>query len=603
MGKIRVTTPAGLVGAANIVITNPDGKTAVIPFIYGAPPPSVASVDPSYGPVEGGTDIVLVGADFHVDAVTTIGGAYAAVTGSPSPPPPIELASIAITPASPSVEEGQTLQFTATGTYDDGSTVDLTLTATWASSDTSTATINALGLASGVAGGGTTDITATFDSHITFVSNVAVLGVTALPSLPVPSITTSSPMPGGTVNGTYAQILAATGGDGSYTWALFNATTLPAGLTLNAATGLVSGTPTTVATTGFEVEVTSDGQTATATLEITVAVESTLPSFSTETASYNTAFDVAGDIRWAADAALGAWDRTYYDRSYFWYALGEPARGDVDQQNLMDTYWDANGSSLPPRAWEPDGLIEHYLRNSDANLLNSLRDLAAVAQMFLANYVDGYGWEGRIQERALLVFMAADAMNVTPTYDWRESARTVKNAILTTQNPDGSWTPPNSAYTAFDPNTGHDGDGQVSSNFMSVAGMSGLLRYAEYYDDDVANILATVDLGAEWLWTTQWRVADQSFNYWSAAAGGGMDSDGVPLNMMFVDVFGWLYYKTGDAKWITRGDQIFVGALNSASYNANWKQFNQFFRNSWRYLYYRDGYDISILQNPIEVHR
>ena len=73
--------------------------------------------------------------------------------------------------------------------------------------------------------------------------------------------------------------------------------------------------------------------------------------------------------------------------------------------------------------------------------------------------------------------------------------------------------------------------------------------------------------------------------------------------MLFIDSFGWLYFETGYTKWITRGDEIFQAAINERDYDRGVKQFNQFFRNSWRYLYYRDGYDISTLQNPTEVHR
>ena len=140
---------------------------------------------------------------------------------------------------------------------------------------------------------------------------------------------------------------------------------------------------------------------------------------------------------------------------------------------------------------------------------------------------------------------------------------------------------------------------------MSRIAMSALIRYAEYYDDDVANIQAAVDLGMEWMWTTQWRDGsgvDQSFNYASAAFPTGGVDQSVDLNMLGVDVFGWLWFKTGDTKWITRGDLIFKAALDNATYNSGVKQFNQFFRNSWRYLYYRDGYDISALANTTEVH-
>jgi len=80
-----------------------------------------------------------------------------------------------VVPISASIEEGQTQQFTATGSFDDGSTADITSTATWASSNTAVATIDASGLATGVSVG-TTDITAVQDG---LTSNTATLDVTA----------------------------------------------------------------------------------------------------------------------------------------------------------------------------------------------------------------------------------------------------------------------------------------------------------------------------------------------------------------------------------------------------------------------------------------
>ena len=47
---------------------------------------------------------------------------------------------------------GETLQFTATGTYTDASTVDLTSLATWQSGDPADLTVSASGLATGIGG-------------------------------------------------------------------------------------------------------------------------------------------------------------------------------------------------------------------------------------------------------------------------------------------------------------------------------------------------------------------------------------------------------------------------------------------------------------------
>ena len=99
-----------------------------------------------------------------------------------APPAPPTLTSISVAPGSGSIEEGQTQQFTATGTFSDSTTSDLTATATWSSSNTAVATINASGLATGGLAG-TTNISASQDG---VTSNIATLTVTA-PAPPPPT--------------------------------------------------------------------------------------------------------------------------------------------------------------------------------------------------------------------------------------------------------------------------------------------------------------------------------------------------------------------------------------------------------------------------------
>jgi hypothetical protein len=87
------------------------------------------------------------------------------------------------------------------------------------------------------------------------------------------TITTTS-LPNGQALSAYSQTLAATGGTGAYTWQL-TAGTLPTGLTLNASSGLISGTPAVPVTATLGFKVTDSGsptpQTATATLTLTIA--------------------------------------------------------------------------------------------------------------------------------------------------------------------------------------------------------------------------------------------------------------------------------------------------------------------------------------------
>jgi len=92
---------------------------------------------------------------------------------------PQGLDAVAVSPTSQSLNVGQTVQFTATGTFGNAkkpSTRDITTGVTWASTSPSVATINASGLATAVAPG-TTTITASAIAFNGPVSSSAVLTV------------------------------------------------------------------------------------------------------------------------------------------------------------------------------------------------------------------------------------------------------------------------------------------------------------------------------------------------------------------------------------------------------------------------------------------
>ena len=83
----------------------------------------------------------------------------------------------------------------------------------------------------------------------------------------VPVTVTTTSLVDGTVGEAYSASLAASGGDGSYTWSI-SVGTLPAGLSLVGNT--ISGTPSAAGTSAFTVQATSDGQSATKALSITI---------------------------------------------------------------------------------------------------------------------------------------------------------------------------------------------------------------------------------------------------------------------------------------------------------------------------------------------
>lgn len=88
------------------------------------------------------------------------------------------------------------------------------------------------------------------------------LTITVNPT-PATLVITTTTMPQAYVSLSYLSAVSATGGVAPYKWSIVGAT-LPPGLTLDATTGVISGTPTTTGTYSFTVQVTDSVGTTTA---------------------------------------------------------------------------------------------------------------------------------------------------------------------------------------------------------------------------------------------------------------------------------------------------------------------------------------------------
>jgi uncharacterized membrane protein len=138
------------------------------------------------------------------------------------------------------------------------------------------------------------------DSSSPAKTATANLSITVFPA---PLTITTTSLPAGTVGVAYSATLAATNGITPYTWAVISGS-LPAGLSLNASSGAITGTPSASGTSGFTVLVTdssSPAKTATASLSITVSVAplsvttTSLPS-GTVGSSYSATVTATGGI-------------------------------------------------------------------------------------------------------------------------------------------------------------------------------------------------------------------------------------------------------------------------------------------------------------------
>ncbi|MGA7783427.1 MAG: kelch repeat-containing protein [Candidatus Acidiferrales bacterium] len=177
---------------------------------------------------------VAPGATMITATLGAVGSASVTLTVTPA-----VLETIAVTPTNPTISTvapGNTVQFTATGTFSDGSKQNLTTTATWGSSNTGVATIsNAAGSQGLATAGGTpgpTTITATLSG---------IIGMTTLTAaVPAPDLSITKSVVGAFTagsNGTF-QIAVSNIGTGPTTG------TITVTDTLNAAFTFVSGTGT-----------------------------------------------------------------------------------------------------------------------------------------------------------------------------------------------------------------------------------------------------------------------------------------------------------------------------------------------------------------------
>lgn len=111
------------------------------------------------------------------------------------------------------------------------------------------------------------------------IGGVGALGRAAvfdMAALSGPFDTSGGPVPvakvlqGGIVGTAYSETISAQGGTAPYTFAV-SLGSLPAGLNLNTATGVISGTPTTVQTADFTIQAT-DANSAVGSTDFEIAV-------------------------------------------------------------------------------------------------------------------------------------------------------------------------------------------------------------------------------------------------------------------------------------------------------------------------------------------
>jgi len=190
-------------------------------------------------------------------------------------PPGVVLTGVALVPSVIQSQAGAQVSLALMGTFDGTISSSLFVSGTnptFQSSNAAVATVDGTGRV-GLVAVGTATITATYNGNL--IATCAVTVLDAVPAL------TSTPSAAGTVGQPFGYQITA-----SQAVQTFAATPLPVGVTLNAQTGLISGTPTTQGATATLVSVTNANGSGSKQVDITIAGPAGAPT--------DIGFDAAG---------------------------------------------------------------------------------------------------------------------------------------------------------------------------------------------------------------------------------------------------------------------------------------------------------------------
>lgn len=228
-----------------------NGSTSDITAVstFASATPAVATVNAASGLARGLTPGTSV--------ITATSGALSGSTTLTVTPAVV--ASIAVTPQSPTVQIGATRQLAVTATYSDATTVDVTNTSTFSSATPAAATVGAsTGLVTGIAGGSSV-VTAAFGGK-TASTTVTVSSATLSSIAVTPATATVA------VGGTQQFVATGTYSDSS-TAIITNSVNWTSGTTANG-TILATGVATGVAVGNTTVTATSGTKSGTAVLTV-----------------------------------------------------------------------------------------------------------------------------------------------------------------------------------------------------------------------------------------------------------------------------------------------------------------------------------------------
>lgn len=278
--SITATAPANPAGVVNVSVTTPAGTTTLTnAFTYTQPMPGLTNISPNNGPTTGGTSVTLTGSNLTgatgvlFDGTPASGVTVNSATSITATTPAHAAGAVAVAVTTP----GGSVTVTNFFTYNPPAPVAGPASATVAAnSSANPITLNLSGGAAtsvavatpathGTASATGASITYTptagysgTDSFTYTATNAGGTSAQATITLTVspPSLVITPPtLAGANVGAAYSQTLATSGGTAPYTWSVVVGA-LPAGLSLNTATGVLSGTPTVSGPFAFTVRAT-----------------------------------------------------------------------------------------------------------------------------------------------------------------------------------------------------------------------------------------------------------------------------------------------------------------------------------------------------------
>lgn len=238
--------PAGNAGSVYLQVFSATGGTSPYSWsVASGTLPTNLALDPSTGTLTG---MPATGGTYNFTVKVTDSTAAAATKPF----------SLTINGAALSISTGPQLPSGTTGVQ-----YSQTLTAnggtppySWAVTDGALPSGLTLNAATGAIGGIPAK-SGTFSFEVTVKDSASATATKSLSltiSAPALSISTGPQLPNGSVGAQYSQTLVASGGTPPYSWSL-KSSALPSGLSLSAATGTISGIPTTAGTFNFQISV------------------------------------------------------------------------------------------------------------------------------------------------------------------------------------------------------------------------------------------------------------------------------------------------------------------------------------------------------------